>query len=166
MVVKDIRENFVKIWAQIINREIVQTNFWFLVQKISKKGNTISSWVDIDVVGSLPGSNNISLYNVKSNLNTGNGGEAPEKIANNFIKAIEIMNKSFGVNHKYNLYLIYENANRFGNRRHGGTITEFREKIKEKKEEYKKEIELNLVKNGVKEINQLIIQDLHQCIQD
>ena len=165
MVVKDVRENFVKLWAQIIKKEIVQTNFWFFVQYLTESGKKRSNWVDIDVVGSIPGSNTISLYNVKSNLNTGKGGETPEKISDNFYKGIKILNKSFDENLKYNLYLIYENADRFG-KRDNFTILEFRERIKEKKEAYKKEILNNLIKKGIKEINYLIVQDLHQCIQD
>lgn len=101
---KEAREKLVYLWAQIINKEIVQSNFWYL------KG---SSWKDIDLIGINPKNKNISLYNVKSNLNTGIEAHNPEKIVINFIDTIKILNNGFQTAFDYKLYLIYENADRF-----------------------------------------------------
>ena len=79
---KEIRESLVSLWAKILNKEITQTNFWFL-----KK----SSWVDIDVIGIKPGDNEISLYNVKANLNTSTEAHTPKRIAENFRETIYLV---------------------------------------------------------------------------
>jgi len=153
---KEIREGLVNLWAKILNKEITQMNFWFL-----KK----SSWVDMDVIGIKPGDNEISLYNVKANLNTSTEGHTPKKIAENFRETIYALNKAYNKEFKYNLFLIFESANLFGNRGKKTTL-EWLEKIKDKQQIYKEEIMAELVSNGVKNINDLIVKSLYICVQE
>jgi len=49
---EDINENIVNLWDKIVNQEIAETNFWSL-----KK----SSWIDIDIIGTKPRRDIISL---------------------------------------------------------------------------------------------------------
>ena len=151
---KDVRENFVNLWARIINREITQLNFWFLVQKITKKGNKKNIWTDMDVIGIKPGGDYISLYNVKGNLNN-TPKYTPKIIAKNFIETIDLLNNAYNKNFNYNLYLIYESADRFR-----------KKTIKEDKENYEKVLLAELNKSENIKINQLILKDLYSCIQE
>ena len=72
-----------------------------------------SRWVDIDVIGIKPGSESISLYNVKSNINTKTENTDPKTIAKNFKETITVLNSGYNKEFIYNLYLIYESADRF-----------------------------------------------------
>lgn len=154
---QDIRENIVNLWAKVVNQEIAQTNFWFF-----KK----SSWKDMDIIGIKPGRDIISLYNVKSNLNTDSKKSktySPEKIAENYIDSIYALNKAYNNNFRYNLYLIFESADRLGSRI--GKITiEWLDEIKENKEKYKNEIMNVLINNGVKLIEKLVVKSLYKCV--
>ncbi len=157
---EDVRESIVKLWARIINQEIAQSNFWFL------KG---SSWKDMDIIGIKPGNEIISLYNVKANLNTDSKkskGHTPEKIAGNFIDTINVLNKAYNNNFKYNLYLIFESADRLGSRSGYKTTKEWLEKIKDKQEDYKEEIMTVLINNEIKQINLLILMSLYSCVKE
>ncbi len=153
---KEIRESLVSLWAKILNKEITQTNFWFL-----KK----SSWVDIDVIGIKPGDNEISLYNVKANLNTSTEAHTPKRIAENFRETIYALNKAYNKEFNYNLYLIFESANLFGIRRKKTTF-EWLETIKDNQQTYKEELMAELDSNEVKNINNLIVKSLYMCIQE
>lgn len=111
----EVREKLVSLWAKIINREIVQENFWF-----SKKISNKLVWKDIDVIGINPVNSYISLYNVKANINTPERNKPhqhdPDKIAINFIDTIEALDIGFNHSFKYKLYLVYEGADRFRKR--------------------------------------------------
>lgn len=157
---EDIRESIVKLWARIINQEIAQSNFWFLKE---------SSWKDMDIIGIKPGNEIISLYNVKANLNTDSKkrkGHTPEEIARNFIDTINFLNKGYNKNLEYNLYLIFESADRLESRRGYKTTKKWLEKIKDKQEDYKEEIMTVLINNEIKQINQLIVRSLYSCIEE
>jgi hypothetical protein len=143
---KDVREGYVSLWARIVNREITQIDYDFF------KKDT-SSWVDIDVIGIKPGSESISLYNVKSNINTNQKNADPEIIAKNFRETITVLNRGYSREFIYNLYLIYESADRF-------TKT----KAEERKTEYIEKIlsELKLLK--VRNVKKLVVKSISECL--
>jgi len=156
---EDVREIIVSLWANVINHEITRIGYWFLKD---------SSWKDVDVIGMEPGSTIISLYNVKSNLNTDskkNKRNSPEEIAVNFVDAITTLNNGYERDFKYNLYLIFESADRLGSRKGCKSTQEYLEKIKEKREIYRTNI-LTELNNRVCGINKFTIKSLYNCIKD
>ncbi len=156
---EDVREIIVSLWANVINREITRIGYWFLKD---------SSWKDIDIVGIKPGSSIISLYNVKSNLNTDskkNRRHSPEEIAINFTDAITTLNNGYDRDFKYNLYLIFESADRLGSRTGCKNTQEYLEKIKEKSEAYRNDIQVELHKKNIN-TNNFTLKSLFECVKE
>jgi hypothetical protein len=158
MIMEEAREYIVKLWANIIRREITEVNFWF--QKNS-------SWKDIDVIGIKPGENFISLYNVKSNLNTdskSSTAHSPESIAHNFIDAMEALNLEFNRDFNFKLFLIFESADRLGTRKTPTTV--WLREIHENLVQYYKDIEAELKKKSPKSIIDFNIKSIHKCVKE
>ena len=145
---KDVREGYVSLWARIINREITQIDYDFFKKETS-------TWIDIDVIGIKPGSESISLYNVKSNINQSTKNHDPETIAKNFKEAITVLNSGYNKELKYDLYLIYESADRFTKTKAEERKTEYVEKLLSELEEYK-----------IKNIKKLIVKSISECLSE
>ncbi len=155
---EEAREGIVKLWANIIRREITQVNFWF--QKNS-------SWKDIDVIGIKPGENYISLYNVKSNLNTdskSSKAHSPESIAINFLDTMEILNKIFTKDFKFKLFLIFESADRLGSR--STPTTDWLRDIDENLVQYYEDIKIELKRKGPKFVVDFKIKSIFECVKE
>jgi len=143
---KDVREGYVSLWARIVNREITQIDYDFFKKETSR-------WVDIDVIGIKPGSESISLYNVKSNINTNQKNTDPETIAKNFRETITVLNSGYNREFIYNLYLIYESADRFPETKAEERKTEYIEKILS---------ELELLK--VRNVKKFVVKSISECL--
>jgi hypothetical protein len=140
------RERIVELWAMTVQEEITQLNYWFQID---------SSWKDIDVIGTKPGTDHVSIYNVKANINTG-VSYSPEKIGISFIDSIRAMKIAYGDSIQITPWLIYQSADRFGS---GG---------KERAgacEEYRKAINQEIEKSGLV-VQPLRIMHLLECYDD
>ena len=154
----EIREKLVSLWARVINREIVQTNFWFLKN---------SSWIDIDVIGIEPSTNVISLYNVKSNINTNTISHKPEAIATNFSNTIEAINNGFNNDFLFKVYFIFESADLFKKRNKDIKSTEeWLKAIEIQREDYRKELEKELKDKNIGQIKTVELKSIHECIKE
>ncbi len=149
------REKLVSLWAKVINREIVQTNFWFLKN---------SSWIDIDVIGIEPSTKEISLYNVKSNINNGIISHKPAAIATNFSNTIEAINNGFSNDFLFKVYFIFESADLFKKR--NKTTEEWLIAIEIKREDYRKELEKELKAKNIGQIKTVELKSIHECIKE
>jgi hypothetical protein len=143
---KDVREGYVSLWARIVNREITQIDYDFFKKETSR-------WVDIDVIGIKPGSERISLYNVKSNINNSTKNTDPETIAKNFRETITVLNAGYSKELTYDLYLIYESADRF-----------LKTKTEERKAEYIEKLLSELERLEVRNIKKLVVKSISECL--
>lgn len=143
---KDVREGYVSLWARIVNREITQIDYDFFKKETSR-------WVDIDVIGVKPGSESISLYNVKSNINSNTKSADPKTIAKNFREAIAVLNSGYSRDFIYNLYLIYESADRFP-----------KTKTEERKTEYIEKILSELELLEIRNVKEFVVKSISECL--
>lgn len=154
----DVRESLVSLWAKVIRKEIVQTNFWFLKN---------STWKDMDVIGIKPGTNEFSLYNVKSNINTGTPSHLADKIADNFSDAINIFNKAFNSDFLFNVYLIFEFADLFSTKKMKSiSPKEWLKEIEPERNKYRDDLEKELKSKSSGNIKGVSLKSIHECLED
>lgn len=104
---------------------------------------------------------------MKSNLNTDSKdstAHSPQAIASNFIDSMEAINLAFGNIFKYNLFLVFESADRLGTRKM--PTMEWLGDIQEKLTQYREDIRRELEKNNQSSINEFNVKSIFECTRE